>query len=270
MVVIEESDDFKAIVTPDLRLGFRWSGDRWAHAIDLRPGPWQTVATSVEGEESDGPGPSRPAYQQLHLQRDGGAAVALAVGQSGDHHYAASFRVEYRAWRPPHDDPHDRSVAQDRFRSVVTIDVADRCRSRAGATEAQYRVHSPPICQSLPGPGDERGESQETTDWQSTLVWGVGVPNDFHIALSCPGDPASAQLAFVDRKGDGKTSLVRLKPSHAGSGATCRFCYLWEHHRVSTYRKASDDDVRRPWTMTMEPGTEARDWPYMPDGSSGD
>ena len=86
MIEIEEGDEEKSIVTPDLRLRFRWTGDRWTHTIALRVGPWKTVATAIEGSADDDLGVSRPTFQDLHLQRDGDEVVALTVGQSGPHH----------------------------------------------------------------------------------------------------------------------------------------------------------------------------------------
>jgi hypothetical protein len=124
------ADDRMAVDTPDLRLAFRWTGDRWTHALEVAAGPSAVVlARALEGDAGrDDPGRVvSPAYQQIHWQGDDDGVRAMLLGQSGAHHFSAVFSVS----------PSSEGVA-------VAVDVADRCRAEVLALAATYEVFLAP------------------------------------------------------------------------------------------------------------------------------
>ena len=171
-VTIEEGDEERSIVTPDFRLRFRWLGDRWTYSIDLGPPPWRTIADVVEWSEADETDLIRPTIQEVHLHLEGEQAIGLAVGRAGDHHFSASFRVRYRAYRQRHFEMD--SILQDRSESVIGIDIADRCRSSRTAPEVRYRMNAPVVGYLL----DDYEVDGDPLAWTkhvcSVLVWETG------------------------------------------------------------------------------------------------
>jgi hypothetical protein len=236
-ITIEESDDERSIVTPDLRLRFRWLGDRWTHAIDIRPGPWTTLASAIERADHWTP---VPTYQELHFQGEGEEILALGVGRDGAHHFSASFRVSYTARRVYHDD---LRIVADTSLSRVEIDVADRCRAESDRPEARYSVHSPPVRSRL-------GESSEGEE--SFHAWEAAIRNSCDVFVSALSEPADTRVLALDRGGDGWS--VRVTPVNKVVAGTNRFAYAWGHSRMSTFEKTTAADLERPWTMTMQPG----------------
>ncbi len=219
-IVVEESSDQYAIMTPDLRLRFFWAGDRWTHAIDLGPGPWQTAVEAVEWHDENG-GVAGPTYQQVHLQRDGDDVLALAVGKAGAHHFSASFRVSYKTWRRTHF--RRDNILQDRSESRVEIDVADRCRTDGGDLEARYVVLEPPICTFLGNSEDGKAPGGFSRNWRSHLVWEAAVKNNYDVSVEAVPAPATSRIAILDRDETGRW-LVRIAPAlEAVRGTTALF-----------------------------------------------
>lgn len=133
MVTIDEGDDEKAIVASHARLIFRWSGALWSHAVEVHDGSeWFKLAESVEaGTEVENPGRViSPTYQEIHFQQDGDAVLALLVGQSGPHHFSASFRVA-------------AEVGERQHMMIVKVDAADRCRSPVDRLASTYSIQLP-------------------------------------------------------------------------------------------------------------------------------
>lgn len=142
MIALEDGDDVRAIVTPELRLAFRWSGDRWIHAIEVRVGgDWATFVQSIEADaERDDPRRVvSPTYQELFLRAgeetdlDTGDPLpqALLVGRFGNHHFSAVFSVD--GGRVAHTDRWQR-------RSLVRVNIADRCPAGLDSLAASYLV----------------------------------------------------------------------------------------------------------------------------------
>lgn len=73
---------------------FFWSGDRFAHRIQLvvdgRQQPW---LASLEGSPQDSAPPS-PAFQQLARERHGATEVLLLVGMAGGSHWSGSIEAD--------------------------------------------------------------------------------------------------------------------------------------------------------------------------------
>ena len=244
-VTIEESEDERSIVTPDLRLRFRKRGDRWTHAIDLGPGPWQTLADSLDATGEDLDDVARPVFQDLHFQHEQDAVVALAIGQSGAHHFSASFRVSFRAYRVSH--PTSATILQDRSESEVLIDVADRCRA-VGKKESHYLVRKPMSHTFL---GDSRDQDQPTgysTEWRACLVWETDRPDNYDVHIRAVSDPAASRVSIVRRTVAGDYH-VRAAPVVLDKSGTQRCSYIWGHHRVNAFEKPRDSGRVPPWSL---------------------
>ncbi len=134
MVEIQDGEDVRAIATPDLRLVFRWAGDRWTHSLEVRyPSGWEVVAEAVDSE----PGhedPSEvigPVFQEIFPQRDGPSAEILAVGRSGSHYFSAVFRLSEQPL-----------TSQPGTRSRLKVDVSDRSSLETIAGGSTYLVHA--------------------------------------------------------------------------------------------------------------------------------
>lgn len=200
MVEIEEGEDVRAIVTPDLRLIFRWLGDRWTHALEVRAGAgWLAFAEAIEAdtEGQDAAGMASPTFQEIQWRREEHSAFALLVGCFGPHHYSAVFRVF---------DPRIKGG-----RSVVHADIADRCPSRVDPLASTYRVLSPPSTLS--------GSDSHLAIWSlpegvSSVILGCSEPED---------SPARIELAEAGRA----RTLARIEAPMNQSGATRRLCYWW-------------------------------------------
>jgi hypothetical protein len=273
MVTIEESGDEKSIVTPDLRLRFVRLEDRWTHAIDLRPGPWQTVATAIEWSSEDDSSVIRPTYQEVHFQADGEVVTALAVGHAGSHHFSASFRVTFRAYRIPHFQM--ASILQDRSESRIEIDVADRTRSQENM-EVCYQVRKAvassllidPNYVSVPDPNDklaeieshaqqlefqrledERAEREGFVSGCRSVSWEPAIPNQYDFAIFAAPKPSASRLILVEEplSGDWQVKVTPAGPSNQG---TVRFKYDWEFARVNVIELAVGSNPDPPWSLT--------------------
>jgi hypothetical protein len=114
----------EAIERGDLRVVFRWRGDRYGHTIErLIDGNWWPLLESIEGTADDDWPPS-PVLQSLHIERRPSGPVALLVGQAGSSHWSASVEADWD-------------------RSELVFDVAcrvTRCDSQVGST---YRALQP-------------------------------------------------------------------------------------------------------------------------------
>lgn len=89
-------EPYQAIGTSGFKLVFHWVEDRWAHAILVGEAPETHLAVrSIEGGVIgyDAREIAEPVYQEVNIGRDGDAAVALLIGQSGRHHFSATFRL---------------------------------------------------------------------------------------------------------------------------------------------------------------------------------
>lgn len=230
MVTIDDGDEVRSIVTPELRLRFTRLGDRWTHALDIRPGPWQTLAEAVEWVSAD-EDPTRvvsPTYQELHFQQDGAAVLALLVGQAGPHHFSASVRVTHRVYAQ--DKSHD--FGMEYSESCVEFDAADRCRAEVQSVECNYLVHEPPVILHLGDSAD--GDAAEGFDrrWRDILVWETNTPNNYDVTVRGSGDPGCLTgVALCDRIPSGGWR-VRVAPHEIVPRGTNRIRYSWTHTRV--------------------------------------
>jgi hypothetical protein len=185
MIAFEEFEQERSIVTPSLRLRFRWVEDRWTHALEMDRGEdFEPVAEAVEAQpERDDPARIiSPTYQDLHLQRDGDAVLALAVGKFGPHHFSASFRVEIEAgW------------------TLIRVDVADRCRRAFESFAATYRVAE------APDHAEEGSVIWELDDPQA----GFELSSDLAHVVVAEAGPAGV-LAQVETRPDPEQGTHRL------------------------------------------------------------
>jgi hypothetical protein len=189
MVELETDGDCRSIVTPTLRLAFRWSEDRWIHAIE--PGrSGVPIAWTIEGDPSRDD-PSRvvsPAYQQLEFQERGRAIQALLVGQSGPHHFSAVFNVE-----------------ESEGGTDIEADVADRCRVPIQAMACTYWV-------------DVRSGDLVDAD-PSGIQWSL---DSGRLAFGA-SSPGSAQLSEAGRR----ATRVQASASLVPGAYTHRCVYRW-------------------------------------------
>jgi hypothetical protein len=222
VVTIEESDDERSIVTPDLRLRFRRCRDRWSHAIEVGPRPWNKFAQSLESS-FHAISLAVPTYQELHFQHDNEDVLALALGRSGTYHFSASFRVRYRLTSSP---PRNESRFQERSESRVEVDIAARCRSASMEPQATYLTGRPPLDLGLGNPDAlERGR-EEAGCWRLGHIWSADIGPEDQVAIELATAPSSTQVTVVAQpKWDGW--LVRLSPESFQPGGTSRFGYAW-------------------------------------------
>ncbi|WP_435006763.1 hypothetical protein P12x_004250 [Tundrisphaera lichenicola] len=196
MLELVSDGDRRSIVTASLRLGFRWSADRWIHAIELIS-PSRPIAWTIEGD-LDRDDPTRvvsPAYQQLEFQERGSGLQALLVGQSGPHHFSAVFSVE--------ESPGGADIA---------VDMADRCRSPIEALACTYWVDA------------VSGDLLEADS--SHIRWGIGSGHlDFQASA-----PSSAQLSEAGRRA---TRVQATAALDRGSN-TQRCLYQWRWRAVAS------------------------------------
>ncbi len=196
MTELVTDGDRRVLSTGSLRLVFDWTGDRWAHSLEARSGDDSTalLARTIEGDP-DRDDPTRvvsPAYQQLEFQADGPRWLALLVGQSGPHHFSAVFAVEARP-----------------DSSLVTIDVADRCRKPVEALACTYQVEAP--VEDL-ADADPRSMSWETEGGRLTFAAEA---------------PAQVGTAEAGRRGTTAQVLAGLM----ADGPTRRCLYSWSWTR---------------------------------------
>ena len=193
LVEVEGSDE-RALIAPGFRLAFRWTGDRWSHAIGLGPGgPPATFAESVEADpvrDAQG-GPTSPTYQDLHFHKEAGVHHALLVGQFGPHHYSAEFRVA----------PMDEAGGVE-----LRVDIADRTRSGDGPLAATYRLEVPPWRLA--------DASSVAARWDVETVGNIG--------LECP----DGRLAVIE-EGPSR-SLAQVLTASTATEPTRRLIYRWQ------------------------------------------
>jgi hypothetical protein len=189
MVELETIGECRSIVTPTLRLAFRWVDDRWVHSIE--PGrSGIPIAWTIEGDPSRDD-PSRvvsPAYQQLEFQEGGRGLQALLVGQSGPHHFSAVFTVE-----------------ESEGGTDIAADVADRCRVPIQALACTYWV-------------DVRSGDLLDAD-TSGIQWSIA-SGRLAFGASSPG---SAQLSEAGRR----ATRVQANASLVPGAYTHRCLYQW-------------------------------------------
>ena len=182
--------DCRAIVARTLRLAFRWTGDRWAHALELPGGDPLPIVRSLEGDP-DRDHSARvvsPAYQQLEFQERGATWQALLVGQSGPHHFSAVFEL---------------TEAADAVE--VAVDVADRCRAPIEALACTYLI------EALSGDLIDAGPTG--------VAWSLATGRlDFRTT-----DPAHTQLAEAGRRASRVQANFALLPGVQ----THRGAYQW-------------------------------------------
>jgi hypothetical protein len=189
---LEEGDDRRAIVAAGLLLEFRWTGDRWSHALGIGP-DLVRVARTVE-DDRGGDDPARvvsPAYQQLQCRRAPGGAQVLLVGQSGPHHFSAAFTV--------------REIPGE---VGVEADVADRCRAEVVALSCTYRLDLP------------AGDLVEAE--AARLVWEPAPLGSGRLVLEAP-PPGRVACAEAGRRALHVQAEARIDPA----GHTQRCVYRW-------------------------------------------
>jgi hypothetical protein len=124
----ESAEDQRILLAPGVRLAFRWTRDRWTHALEIqqRPTPgWLPVARAVEDDAT--PEKSAfvmsPAYQEIEPHAFEPGVRALLTGQSGPHHFSAVVTTRVNS----------RSI-------LCEFDIADRCRSPVQALACTYEM----------------------------------------------------------------------------------------------------------------------------------
>ena len=187
-----ETPESRSITLPGLRLDFTWLEDRWTHALTVaRAGDGPSLVRAVEGdaERDDSARVVSPAYQQIHLHEEGGVPMVLLVGQSGPHHFSASFAV--------------RSLLDA---IAVEVDVADRCRAEVAALACTYVVEATS--------GDLQDADSARASWS--------VPGFGGLAFEVE-PPGSSTLGEAGRRGTQVQAAARIEP-----GASTHRCrYTW-------------------------------------------
>lgn len=214
MVEIEDGEDVRAIVTPDLRLVFRWTGDRWTHALEVRDeSGWTTFAEAVEAapEQDDPARVVSPTYQDLQFHQGDRETQALLVGSFGPHHFSAVFGL--------------RSPAFGRGRvrlTMLSVEVADRCRSEIRSLACTYRLRTPPSTTfELPVPPEFRDAISPHVGWTLPRSFGT-----ITVGLALAGGKKPHDRLVISEAGrDGLMAQVdaRLIPGHS----TQRCDYVW-------------------------------------------
>ncbi len=186
----EQDDGRRSIVLPNFRLDFVWVADRWTHALSV-PGANPATVRAVEGDANrdDSARVVSPAYQQIHLHDEAGVPMVLLVGQSGPHHFSASFAVK-----------------ADEAGVSVEVDVADRCRAEVAALACTYVVEATS--------GDLIAADGSGADWAPQPLRGLS----FRVE-----PPGSATLGEAGRRA---TQVQATAAITAGAG-THRCRYTW-------------------------------------------
>jgi hypothetical protein len=191
MAEIVESGGESSIVAAALRLVFRWSEDRWVHAIHVSDAASGPLAWSIEGSLSPPTLPS-PVYQDLHFQKGPAGTQALLVGQAGEHHFSAVFTVR----------DGDGPIA-------VEVDVADRCRGVGTSLATTYAVAFTSSDLIVAGP--------LRIAWQPAALPGA------LFSLEPIGPEANVMLAEAGRRATRVQALARIAPG----ASTQRLIYRW-------------------------------------------
>jgi hypothetical protein len=197
MTEIETTSGQEAIRTHCLTLRFFWVGDHWKHElVSTGDSASLPLVWSVEGGAS-AQEPTRvvsPTYQQI--DRAGDVARALLVGQSGPHHFSASFEVE----------EHSGGVS-------IAVDVADRCLGPVEALAATYQVEA----------------SAGQLDFDDGVILELRHPS---ARLRFQAEPPAQALA--DEAGMGVVRLQALAGLDPNSRThRLRYRWIWEHARDS-------------------------------------
>ncbi len=201
MPELHEDGDSQVFVGGEIRLAFRWTGERWVHSIEhwkVGETVGRVLALSFEGDSLP-KDPARvisPVYQQIHFQGEGPQRQALLVGQSGPHHFSAVFTFEER-------------VGGD---VSIDVDVADRCRGIVDSLAATYTV-------------DARSDELLDAD-QSVAVW------DFEPGRLTFAVVSEAQCSLVEA-GRRATHVQVLAATHPTS-STHRIRYQW-HWQIAPF-----------------------------------
>ena len=129
MIKIELSSGLEAVVTPHVSYRFLWMGDHWKQEI-VSCGGCQAIPRiwSVEQRPTQDltENLGSPLYQTLSIgQEHPGIAMAHLVGQSGPHHYTATYRFEERP---------------EEF--LVDVEVTDKCLHATLPITATYLIES--------------------------------------------------------------------------------------------------------------------------------
>ncbi len=214
-----------------MRLRFRRLNDRWTHAIEIGPGPWQTLAEAIEWTTAaeDSNRIVSPVYQEVHFQHDGDSVLALLVGLAGPHHFSAAVKVSHRVSGPP--ESHD--FGEELSESTADFDVANRCRATIQAFDCHYKVHAPPAILPRGDSEDRREPDGFRKDDRPCLTWETKNTED-HVDVSVrgSGDPASASSVALKGWNPSGGGQVRIAPQAILSTPTHRVRYFWTHTRV--------------------------------------
>ena len=200
-------EDRQAIVAPGLRLTFRRTGHRWAHALAIgvddgegegdgegEPRRFDGIAATVEGEPSRD-NPARvvsPAYQDVQPHFADGHVCALLTGQSTPHHFSAVVTA--------------RCVGPD---VSIAVDVADRCREPVEVLAATYLV--------------QLGSSDLIDAGPERVVWGGDALGQGRLEFTTTGGVDSVALSEAGRRATRVQAIARLVPSTH----TRRLFYCW-------------------------------------------
>ena len=196
---IQESGLKQSIVTSSVRLTFSWSGDRWVHSLELpgKSGQSSLLMQSVD-HTADPEAPTPPAYQQLHLQREGDSFLAMLVGQSGPHHFSAAF-----------------TIREDAKRLVsIEADIADRRSGTGGPSgplACTYEV-------ALPVGEIEAGD-------ESLIQWNSPAHTGRLSLLGAQGVVGQSIVSLAER--GVSRSLVQFVSLQSGASSTVRCGYRW-------------------------------------------
>jgi hypothetical protein len=198
----------QAIVTPSIRIEFAWRYDRWVHALVMAvpEGPPAELVHSVDRLDG-GETVALPAYQQLHIQAESEAHHAMLVGQSGPHHFSATFTV------------------REEGNGVVSIevDVADRRLRTGGEAEplaCAYEVRLP------------LGSVEEAS--HRFMRWSCAMPAG-HLNLAAAESsptPTIVVLSKTIRGGSLAQPIARFVPE--APAQRCRYRWTWEPARPAT------------------------------------
>ncbi|RUL89689.1 hypothetical protein [Tautonia sociabilis] len=197
MPTIDESEGRLALLASGFRLVFRWLDDRWTHALELDDGSSETsLASSIEGAAD----PSRlvsPAFQQIHALRpadDPEAVRALLLGQVGPHHTSAAF-----------------TLRESNSGVLVSVEVADRCRSEIVALASTYAVDLPP--------GNLRAADPSSIRWDLS-------PGSLSLCFEA-APPARVGLREAGRRGVQVQAAALVSPGES----TFTWSYSWMAER---------------------------------------
>jgi hypothetical protein len=199
-----ESEVTQAIVTPSLRLVFSWQDDRWIHAVMVAVPNGEPSAVVHSIDRSAGERTVSPTYQQVHLQADAGVHHAMLVGQSGNHHFSATFTVREE----------ENGVIS------IDVDVADRRLGSGGESEplaCTYDVRLP------------LAEVEEAS--HRFIRWWCSSPAGHLNVAATDSNPTPTIVMLSESRRDG--SLVQPIARFVADAPTqrCRYRWTWEPAR---------------------------------------